>query len=35
MTIETKVQLPTSAQAGPEMTALAPFYVDRTWTGTI
>ena len=35
MTIETKVQLPTSAQAGPEMAALAPFYVDRTWTGTI
>jgi len=35
MTTETRVQLPTSAQAGPEMAALAPFYVDRTWTGTI
>lgn len=26
---------PRSAEAGPEMTALAPFYRDWTWTGTI
>lgn len=27
--------LPTSAQPGPEMAALAPFYREWTWTGTI
>ena len=35
MTTETIAQLPHSAVAGPEMAALAPFYRDRTWTGTI
>src|SRR5690606_25826863 len=29
------IALPRSAQAGPEMAALAPFYRDWTWTGTI
>jgi len=35
MAIETTPQLPHSAVAGPEMAALAPFYRDWTWTGTI
>lgn len=35
MTTETPVQLPHSAVAGPEMAALAPFYRDWSWTGTI
>jgi Protein of unknown function (DUF1579) len=35
MVIETTSQLPRSAVAGPEMEALAPFYRDWTWTGTI
>jgi hypothetical protein len=29
------ISLPRSATAGPEMAALAPFYRDWTWTGTI
>jgi hypothetical protein len=33
-TMET-MTLPRSARAGPEMTALAPFYRDWAWTGTI
>jgi len=33
--IEDTVHLPTSAVAGPEMAALAPFYRDWRWTGTI
>lgn len=35
MTSETPTQLPHSAVAGPEMAALAPFYRDWTWIGTI
>jgi hypothetical protein len=35
MAIDTAPQLPHSAVAGPEMAALAPFYRDWTWTGTI
>ena len=35
MTSETMTQLPLSAVAGPEMAALAPFYRNWTWTGTI
>jgi len=35
MAIETSVQLPKSAQPGPEIAALAPFYRDWTWSGTI
>ena len=35
MAIETTPQLPRSALAGPEMAALAPFYRDWTWSGTI
>ena len=35
MTTQTAPQLPRSALAGPEMTALAPFYRDWTWTGLI
>lgn len=35
MAIDTTPQLPHSAVAGPEMTALAPFYRDWTWAGTI
>jgi Protein of unknown function (DUF1579) len=35
MTIETETRLPTSAHPGPEMAALAPFYRDWEWTGTI
>ena len=35
MTSETPTQLPHSAVAGPEMAALAPFYRNWTWTGTI
>ena len=35
MTIQTSTSLPHSASAGPEMDALAPFYRDWTWTGTI
>jgi hypothetical protein len=31
----TTVPLPTSKSAGPEMEALAPFYRDWRWTGTI
>ena len=34
MTPEATV-LPQSAQPGPELAALAPFYRDWTWTGTI
>jgi hypothetical protein len=34
MTIET-IPLPRSAQAGPEIAALAPFYQDWRWSGTI
>jgi hypothetical protein len=34
MTIET-TPLPKSAQAGPEIAALAPFYQDWRWSGTI
>ena len=35
MTSETATQLPHSAVAGSEMVALAPFYRNWTWTGTI
>jgi hypothetical protein len=35
MTVETTPQLPHSAVAGPEMAALAQFYRDWHWTGTI
>ncbi len=35
MTSETSTQLPRSAVAGFEMEALAPFYRNWTWTGTI
>jgi uncharacterized protein DUF1579 len=35
MAIETTVQLPKSAQPGPEIAALAPFYRDWVWSGTI
>ena len=35
MTSEIPMQLPHSAVAGSEMVALAPFYRDWTWTGTI
>jgi hypothetical protein len=35
MAIETSTQLPRSAVAGPEMAALAPFYRDWRWIGTI
>jgi hypothetical protein len=35
MTIQSAPQLPSSAVAGPEMAALAPFYRDWRWTGTI
>ena len=35
MTTETTTPLPTSAQAGPEVAALAPFYREWTWSGTI
>ncbi len=35
MAIDTAVQLPKSAQPGPEIAALAPFYRDWTWSGTI
>jgi len=35
MTIETAAGLPQSALAGSEMAALAPFYRNWTWTGTI
>ena len=32
---ETTIQLPASAQPGPEVAALAPFYKDWRWSGTI
>lgn len=35
MTVETVSQIPHSAVAGPEMAALAPFYRDWRWIGTI
>jgi len=35
MTTETMTSLPRSAEAGPEMLALAPFYRDWVWSGTI
>jgi Protein of unknown function (DUF1579) len=35
MTTEDPIQLPRTAVAGPEMAALAAFYKDATWTGTI
>lgn len=35
MAISTTVQLPKSARPGPEVAALAPFYRDWTWSGTI
>jgi hypothetical protein len=35
MVVETPSQLPQSAVAGSEMAALAPFYRDYSWTGTI
>jgi hypothetical protein len=35
MTVTTTPTLPRSAVAGPEMAALAPFYRDWRWTGTI
>ena len=35
MTLLENVQLPKSAEAGPEMAALAPFYRDWYWSGTI
>jgi Protein of unknown function (DUF1579) len=35
MAIDTTVQLPKSARSGPEIAALAPFYRDWTWSGTI
>jgi Protein of unknown function (DUF1579) len=35
MVIETATELPHSAVAGPEMKALAPFYRDFSWIGTI
>lgn len=35
MAIDTPLQLPRSAVAGPEMAALAPFYRNWTWIGTI
>jgi hypothetical protein len=33
--IETATNIPRSAEPGPEVAALAPFYRDWTWTGTI
>jgi hypothetical protein len=35
MTIETPLNIPRSATPGPEIAALAPFYRDWSWTGTI
>ena len=35
MSVETPVSVPRSAEPGPEIAALAPFYRDWTWTGTI
>jgi hypothetical protein len=35
MTTEIAAAIPRSAEPGPEMAALAPFYRDWTWTGTI
>jgi hypothetical protein len=35
MTTEIATSIPRSAQPGPEVAALAPFYRDWTWTGTI
>ena len=35
MTLDTPVQLPRTAVAGPEMAALAPFYRNWRWMGTI
>jgi hypothetical protein len=34
-TLETTINIPRSAQPGPEVAALAPFYRDWTWSGTI
>ena len=35
MTLDTAPVIPRSAEPGPEVAALAPFYRDWTWTGTI
>lgn len=35
MTVEAPVHIPRSAEPGPEIAALAPFYRDWSWTGTI
>ena len=35
MTVETTTAIPRSAEPSPEVAALAPFYRDWTWTGTI
>jgi Protein of unknown function (DUF1579) len=35
MAIDTTVHIPKSARPGPEIAALAPFYRDWTWSGTI
>jgi Protein of unknown function (DUF1579) len=35
MSIDVNPTLPRSAEPGPEMAALAPFYRDWSWTGTI
>jgi hypothetical protein len=35
MTLQADVQLPASAKAGPEVAALAPFYRNWVWSGTI
>jgi hypothetical protein len=35
MTTENRIQLPGTAAPGPEMAALAAFYKDATWAGTI
>jgi len=35
MALETPVQMPRTAVAGPEMVALAPFYRNWRWSGTI
>ncbi len=35
MTLDTAPVIPRSAEPGPEVAAIAPFYRDWTWTGTI
>jgi hypothetical protein len=35
MTIEAPINIPRSAEPGPEIAALAPFYRNWSWTGTI